>query len=40
MSETVALNRRVLLSTLVAFKSEDFSVRLPVDLTELDGKIR
>lgn len=29
----------VLLETLVAFKKGDFSVRMPVDLTGMDGKI-
>ena len=29
----------VLLETLVAFKKGDFSVRMPVDLVGMDGKV-
>src|SRR5580692_12579452 len=34
-----ALDKSVLLSTLVAFRRGDFAVRLPYDLTGIDGKI-
>ena len=30
---------RVLLETLMAFKKGDFSVRMPVDLIGVDGKV-
>src|SRR5258708_35108781 len=38
MSAT-ALDNTALLSTLIAFRKGDFSVRLPYDLTGIEGKV-
>jgi len=35
----LALDRKTLLTALISFKKGDFSVRLPLDLTGVDGKI-
>ena len=37
--ETHALDTSILLNTLIAFRDGDFSVRLPVDRTGIEGKI-
>ena len=38
-SEHETLDRKTLLAALLAFKKGDFSVRLPIDLEGMDGKI-